>query len=34
MDFYYLDTALNDADELLPTVRGAAFKVYFNYNHQ
>jgi len=30
MDFYYLEMALDDVDELPPTVRGAAFKTYFN----
>ena len=30
MYFYYLEMALDDDDELPPTVRGAAFKTYFN----
>jgi hypothetical protein len=32
MDIYYLEMALDDVDELPPIVRGAAFKIYFNYN--
>jgi hypothetical protein len=32
MDFYYLEMALDDVDELPPTVRGATFKICFNYN--